>query len=504
MISVVFSTHKSPEYNESFINHLKETSGLKDIQILMSINIRQFSLSEVYNKGLEESIHDIVVFLHNDIKLSKNWGRKLLKDFQDNSEYAILGKAGSVHFPESCVYWEKLHLHMVGEVWHKPKDKHKFLSRYSDTSFGIIPVVTVDGVFIAIDKTKIVEKFDEEIQGFHFYDHGFCLPNYLQGVKIGVTNSFELIHESIGQTNQEFEFTKGVFKSKYGEKLPITLYPERVKYNPINIRPSKNDPSLAIIIPHKNHNHLLFNAIDSIFEISNYENFKIYVADTGSDEDKLTEIKEKYSDNPKVKLIEFDYYNFARINNEVVFNHLDNEELILFMNNDVKLINDAISECVKEFKINKTVGTVGIRLHFEDNTIQHAGVFAYTDSNKTLQIGHHHFKSHYNFWNFKKNLVGNTGAFLMIRNVTFKNLGGFSVCYVDCLEDVELNLKCLLSNLKNVTLGNAVAYHFESVTRNENPEKEKLFQQDYQNLLNFVIQNKDRLLPIWQNIFKNV
>jgi hypothetical protein len=42
------------------------------------------------------------------------------------------------------------------------------------------------------------------------------------------------------------------------------------------------------------------------------------------------------------------------------------------------------------------------------------------------------------------------------------------------------------------------------VTRNENSEKESLFQQDYQTLLNFVNQNKDRLLPIWQNIFKNV
>jgi GT2 family glycosyltransferase len=92
----------------------------------------------------------------------------------------------------------------------------------------------------------------------------------------------------------------------------------------------------------------------------------------------------------------------------------------------------------------------------------------------------------------------------MIRSTTFKNFGGFSENYVDCLEDVELNLKCLISNFKNVTLGNAVAYHFESVTRNENSEKESLFQQDYQTLLNFVNQNKDRLLPIWQNIFKNV
>ena len=100
---------------------------------------------------------------------------------------------------------------------------------------------------------------------------------------------------------------------------------------------------------------------------------------------------------PKINLIEFDYYNFAKINNEVIFNHLNNEELVLFLNNDVKILNDAISECVKEFKINKIAGTVGIRLHFEDNTVQHAGVFAYTDSKTNLQVGHHHFKSHHNF-----------------------------------------------------------------------------------------------------------
>lgn len=504
MITVVFSTHKNPDYNESFINHLKQTSGLKDIQILMSINIRQFSLSEVYNRGLELAENDIVVFLHNDIKLSQNWGKKLMKDFQNNPEYGIIGKAGSVNFPETCVYWEQLPLNMVGEVWHKPKDKHKFLSRYSDTSFGLIPVVTVDGVFIAIDKTKIVEKFDEEIQGFHFYDHAFCLPNYLKGVKLGITNSFELTHESIGQTNEEFEFTRGVFKNKYGKHLPITLYPEKVNYNTINIKPSKNDPSLAIVIPHKNHNHLLFKCVDSIFNVSKYENYKIYIADTGSEEEKLNAIKERYSNNDKVSLIEFDYYNFGRINNEVVYNHINNEEIILFLNNDVELLNDAISECVKEFKTNKTVGTVGIRLHFKDNTIQHGGVFAYTNKEGILQIGHHHLRSHHNFWNHKKNLVGNTGAFLMIRNSVFKNLGGFNPDYLDCLEDVELNLKCLLSNFKNVTIGNAVAYHYESVTRNQNEEKDALFQKDYRKLVEFVNSNKDKLLPIWQNIFKSI
>ena len=145
---------------------------------------------------------------------------------------------------------------------------------------------------------------------------------------------------------------------------------------------------------------MLFDCVDSITEISRYENYKIYIADTGSEFEKLNEIKDRYKDNSKINLIEFDYYNFAKINNEVIFNHLNNEELVLFLNNDVKILNDAISECVKGFKINKIAGTVGIRLHFEDNTVQHAGVFAYTDSKTNLQVGHHHFKSHHNFWNF--------------------------------------------------------------------------------------------------------
>jgi hypothetical protein len=39
-------------------------------------------------------------------------------------------------------------------------------------------------------------------------------PNYLDDVKIGVTSSFEITHESIGQPNQEFLRSKLVFLEK--------------------------------------------------------------------------------------------------------------------------------------------------------------------------------------------------------------------------------------------------------------------------------------------------
>ena len=42
-----------------------------------------------------------------------------------------------------------------------------------------------------------------------------------------------------------------------------------------------------------------------------------------------------------ISLIEYDYYNFAKINNDVVKNHVTNEyEFLLFCNNDIMLLNN--------------------------------------------------------------------------------------------------------------------------------------------------------------------
>ena len=184
----------------------QESQNLKYFNIckLEYENHNQYSLSNVYNSGITESIYDIIVCCHNDIKLEKNWGKKLLEDFSKNPEFGIIGKAGSCYFPESGVYWEKLNQTMVGQVYHHPEGQKKWLSKYSPKFPFLVPVVTIDGLFISFDKTKIKHKFDETIGKFHFYDHLFCIPNYLDEVKIGVTTSFEITHESVGQPNQEF------------------------------------------------------------------------------------------------------------------------------------------------------------------------------------------------------------------------------------------------------------------------------------------------------------
>ena len=240
MITIIYSTHKDKEYNDKFNTHLETTSGLKDIQILFYENNNQYSLSELYNKGIKNSIYDIVVCCHNDIKLEKNWGKKLLDDFYNNPEFGIIGKAGSCYFPESGVYWEKLHQTMVGQVYHHPEGQKKWVNRYSPKLPFLIPVVTIDGLFLSFDKTKIKHAFDETIGKFHFYDHLFCVPNYLDGVKLGVTCSFDITHQSVGQPNEEFWKSKDKFVEKWGSKLPLDLKPESVYVPEIKEKPLKN------------------------------------------------------------------------------------------------------------------------------------------------------------------------------------------------------------------------------------------------------------------------
>ena len=495
MITIIYSTHKDSEYNNKFRQHLLQTVSLKDVQILEYVNHNEHSLSELYNKGISESIYNIVVCCHNDIKLEKDWGKKLLLDFISNDDYGIIGKAGSCYFPESGVYWERMGQTMVGQVYHHPEGSKKWVNNYSAKLPHLIPVVTIDGLFISFDKTKIKHNFDETIGKFHFYDHSFCLPNYLDGVKIGVTSSFEITHQSVGQPNQEFFDSKIKFLEKWKHKLPLDLKPTKVYVPEIKEKPLKNIGKVAIIIPTKGKVNLLFDCVSSFYEHCNKDLFDIFIADTGSSDSEKEWIKNKVLPFGNIKLLEYDYYNFAKINNDVVKNHITKDyEFVLFCNNDIKILNNVVYGMLKIFKDNPRTGTVGCRLHFEDNTVQHDGIVTFVDKNQSFRISHLNLRSYYSYTLHTKKLVGSTGALLMIRKSVFEKCDFFNENYVSCFEDVELNLKCILLGYDNYYDGSLVSYHYESQTRNEDPEIRNKLTQDYQkNLLPFVVKHLDKL-----------
>lgn len=225
-IVVVFSSHLSEEENQEFSNHIKNTIGVKH-KIHCSENYNQYSLTNIYNEAINNynSNNTIIVFVHNDIIIkTNNWGKLLLNKF-NNTNYQIIGVAGTSFLSESGTWWED-RTKMVGIVEHSD-GYNDWVSEYSYERKGqITPVILIDGLFMAIDCNEIEHGFDEEFKGFHHYDTSFCLPNYLDGCNIGVTTDIRILHKSVGQTNEQWEENRKLLVDKYKEELPIKYVSE--------------------------------------------------------------------------------------------------------------------------------------------------------------------------------------------------------------------------------------------------------------------------------------
>lgn len=219
MITVGYSTRKS---NPEFKNYLIKSSGFKKLKVIEKVNNGDKSLTQVYNEILDESETDIVVLCHDDIYFdTSSWYHKLLKHFE-KSDYGILGVAGSTEIPSSGKWWENRRS-MVGIVNHESGGK-KWESKYSSSQGNeVVETIIVDGLFIALSKKRIKNKFDENIKGFHFYDVDFGFSNHINHVKIGVITNIRITHKSIGQTNDQWENNRIEFSEKYKNELPLKL-----------------------------------------------------------------------------------------------------------------------------------------------------------------------------------------------------------------------------------------------------------------------------------------
>lgn len=218
-LSVVFSTRKK---DEDYIKHLKKMFSHPKTEILCYENDNQKSLSEIYNIGLNESINDIVVFLHDDLILvTQNITPKINKLFENNPEHGIIGIAGTNNLING-VWWSD-NKSMIGIVGHEHENK-KHINHYSNSlGDNLKDVVVIDGLFMCIHKKRIKHKFNEDFKDFHFYDLPICVDNFLDGVKIGVTTKIFVYHKSIGYVNKKWEKNKLYFEALYGKHLPLTI-----------------------------------------------------------------------------------------------------------------------------------------------------------------------------------------------------------------------------------------------------------------------------------------
>jgi hypothetical protein len=233
---VGYSTNRDERFIKKFNKEIIKSSGLSqkkdEIIMIPFINNGEFSLTQSYNKILADTITKyidcVVLFIHHDVHFkSQGWGKNILNIF-NNNEVDILGLAGTDLLHPHCVWWldEKNapnQNNLWGKVWHTDGKKQWKSDFTNDKVCGKLqPVAVIDGVFIAFNPDTCID-FDEDFDGFHFYDISFCIENHIHGKKIAVTETIQLLHDSGGQLSIAWEENRVKSAKIYEQYLPIKI-----------------------------------------------------------------------------------------------------------------------------------------------------------------------------------------------------------------------------------------------------------------------------------------
>ncbi len=221
-------------------------------------------------------------------------------------------------------------------------------------------------------------------------------------------------------------------------------------------------PSAAIIVPTRNPD-LLRRLFNSIRQRSSSIQASLHVLLHAQDEARDARIRAVASEFG-ARVVQFTGpFNFSRMNNRCAAGLED--PVLVFMNDDVIVLDDAWLEKLCDPFVREEVGVVGARLNYADGTIQHAGILLDLSSSS----GHPgRFQLGSPFWPWlsaTRNVSAVTGACIAIRRNLFEQLGGFDRNFPNNFSDVDLCLKAQAAGLEVVLNCDVNLCHDEAQTR---------------------------------------
>ncbi len=234
------------------------------------------------------------------------------------------------------------------------------------------------------------------------------------------------------------------------------------------LKPRFHDGELvSIIIPNKDHVSELSVCLDSIFEKATYENYEIVIVENNSVEEETFAYYERLKkEHENVTVVTYEGpFNFSAINNAGV--RASKGDYYLFLNNDTKVITGDFIESMLVYCRVKTVGIVGAKLLYEDDTVQHAGILVGVDGKiQALFAGIPAHKHGYVARNVSSACCSAvTGACLMIRKDVFEECKGWDESFPVAYNDVDLCLNAQAHGYDVVFDAFAQLYHYESKSR---------------------------------------
>lgn len=239
--------------------------------------------------------------------------------------------------------------------------------------------------------------------------------------------------------------------------------------------PLQGEPLVSIIIPTKDGVEVLRTCIDSILAKSTYTNYEILIADNNSTKEETFQYFKQLEKNPKIHIVRIETpFNFSLINNRAIAQ--SHGDYIVMLNNDTEIITRDWLEKMLRYAQMPRCGSVGVKLYYEDGTIQHGGVIA----GKGGGFAHRYYrkphdeKGYLHTMETVSEVACSTAACLMIPRKKFDEVGGMNEELTVQFNDVDLGLKLYEHGYSNVWMPDVELYHYESKSRGIDKDKKSV------------------------------
>jgi len=197
-----------------------------------------------------------------------------------------------------------------------------------------------------------------------------------------------------------------------------------------------------------------------LYKFTNYSNWELIVVDNGSTDETQLFLKQFQTTHDNCEIILNDRnLGFAIGNNQGI--KKAKGQYLVFLNNDVFVTSNWLTELINCLKANPKVGIVGTKLVYpQSRKIQHAGV-VFSLKGKPFHI-YRNQRSTNRRVNIQKLYDAVTAACMLIRGNVIKELGGFDERFkIGGYEDVDLCLRARLRKYKILYCPKSEMVHYE-------------------------------------------
>ncbi|HRH71161.1 MAG TPA: glycosyltransferase [Flavobacteriales bacterium] len=225
---------------------------------------------------------------------------------------------------------------------------------------------------------------------------------------------------------------------------------------------------VSVIIPTKDKTDVLATCVHSIFNKTDHADFEVIVVSNNSKDAAffafMTEMERLQPGRFKWYAHDIPF-NFSALMNFGTSKATGDQ--VLFLNNDTEVIHGDWMRIMHSWSQRPSIGAVGVKLLYHNDTIQHAGVIIGLGgvAGHTWVGYHKDGPGYFNYINTVNNNSAVTAACMMVERSKLERIGGWEELFTVEYNDVDLCLRLREAGFNNVYVPDVSLYHFESLTR---------------------------------------